>query len=101
MKALRFGSIMAAAAIFGACSDSTTGPGTGTPGAESVSLSFSTNPGGAANAISPFSASMSGAFGDTLRAGNDVLIIDRAQIVLREIELKKQEVIDCDVEPDP
>lgn len=39
--------------------------------------------------------------GDTLTDGTNTLIITRAEIVLREIELKQQETVNCDVAPEP
>lgn len=38
---------------------------------------------------------------DTVVSGSDTLILTRAQIVLGEIELKRAETSDCDVEPEP
>lgn len=38
---------------------------------------------------------------DTLTDGTNTLIITKAEIVLREIELKQQETANCDVEPAP
>jgi hypothetical protein len=38
---------------------------------------------------------------DTLTDGTNTLVITRAEIVLREIELKQQETTNCDVEPEP
>lgn len=99
MKIAKVGLAMITAALFGACSD-TNGPGNN-QGNENVSLSFSTYRPGTVGAVSPFSGSVFGIMSDTLRSGADVLILDRAQIVLREIELKRQEIVDCDVEPEP
>ena len=44
---------------------------------------------------------LAAAFDDTIIAGNDTLVITRAQLVLSEIELKQVETSDCDVEPEP
>jgi hypothetical protein len=63
-----------------------------------VAVSFSTRPGGVAP--SPLGLP-SPAFDDTLTAGADTLIITNAWLVLREIELKRVEATDCDVEPEP
>jgi hypothetical protein len=41
------------------------------------------------------------ALDDTTVVGSDTLVITRAQLVLREIELKQLETPDCDVEPEP
>ena len=88
-------SALAALLLVAACSDST-GPG------RSLSLSFATRlPAGAqAPSRAPaFGAAVTGA--DTLTDGTNTLIITKAEIVLREIELERQEVVDCDVEPEP
>jgi len=95
---------MAAAAIFGACSDGTTGPGTGTPGVDDgipprATLSFASRAATTPAAAPAFS--YASAFGDTITSGGNTLIIDRVRIVLEEIELERQEVVDCDVEPEP
>ena len=86
---------LAALAVM-ACSDGT-GPGT------SVSLSFATRPSaGALTAAFGAPRAPGIAFaGDTLKDGTNTLIITSAQIVLREIELKRQEVVNCDVTPEP
>ncbi|HXV85120.1 MAG TPA: hypothetical protein VD793_00395 [Gemmatimonadales bacterium] len=80
------------------CSDGA-GPG------RAVSLSFATQlPAGALGTPaafgSPSSARLSVA-GDTLRDGTNTLVIESAQMVLREIELERQEVVDCDTDPEP
>jgi len=86
MKSTRMFSVIAAAALAAACSDGT-GPGSdGT-----VSLSFTTQLGGPAAQLSRV-----GALDDTITAGGDVIIITRAQIVLREIELKRQDDDGCE-----
>jgi hypothetical protein len=76
---------IALAASLAACSDGA-GPGSDA----TVSLSFATRAPGAA--ASGFSASL---MSDTLVDGTNTLIITKAEIVLREIELKKQEYEDC------
>jgi hypothetical protein len=64
-----------------------------------VAVSFATQPSAAAS--SPFRHATAPVLDDTLTAGSDTLIITRARLVLREIELKKVEATDCDVEPEP
>jgi hypothetical protein len=78
-------SLLAAAALLAGCSDSVA------PGSQ-VSLSFSGGPATAAPNVG-FSAAAS--------AGAATLVITKAEVVLREIELKRVEVVDCDVEPEP
>lgn len=79
-----------------ACSDGT-GPGT------TVSLSFATRPSAGAFAAAFGAPRAPGIIlaGDTIKDGTNTLVITSAQIVLREIELERQEVVDCDVEPEP
>lgn len=77
--------------------------GTG-PGAGPTSLSFSTRlPAGMAPAPSrapAFGAMVTGA--DTLTDGTNTLIITSAQIVLRDIELERQDVANlCGTDPEP
>lgn len=76
-----------AAFALAACGDSTT-PGSG------VALSFSTFSPSAAP--SPPAGMSAVAFDDTLTTGSDTLIITKAEIVLREIELERVETTDCD-----
>jgi hypothetical protein len=80
-------------AVLGACSDSGTGPND--PGAAAVSLSFSANP---AAGIQP---RVSGWGPGASVLVNAQLELTKVEIVLREIELKRVEVVDCDVEPEP
>ncbi|HWP38912.1 MAG TPA: hypothetical protein VNL18_15305 [Gemmatimonadales bacterium] len=81
------------------CSDGA-GPGT----QPIVSLSFATrlpsgmSPQAAPGASQSWSLAMAN---DTIKDGTNTLVITSAQIVLREIELERQEVTDCDVEPEP
>lgn len=83
---------MTAVLVISACKDSN-GPGS------AVTLSFgSRNP--AVTAVAPM-YSVTGALGDTIRSGSDVLIVDKVEIVLKQIELEGQEVSDCDVTPKP
>lgn len=87
-----------AALFLASCSGDSTGLGT------TVSLSFST-PAGSGTAAAPFSASpFIGGLSlspVTFTSGSNVLVITKAEIVLREIELERVEVADCDVEPEP
>ncbi|GBD32547.1 hypothetical protein HRbin33_01517 [bacterium HR33] len=78
------------------CSDGT-GPGT----APRVSLSFATRVPSQTAASAPAYEGFSSPASDTISDGANTLIITRAQLVLREIELERQEVADCDVEPEP
>jgi len=78
--------VIALAALAAACSD-----GTG-PGADgTVSLSFATQAGGSGAQFSSV-----GVLGDPITVGDDVLVITRAQVVLREIELKLQNDDGCE-----
>jgi hypothetical protein len=78
--------VIAMAVAAGACSD-----GTG-PGADgTVSLSFTTQLGGAGAQLS--SVAM---LDDTITAGGDVIVITRAQLVLGEIELKREDDDGCE-----
>ena len=79
-------------ALVAAC-DSGTGPGS------AVSLSFASRDPAVA-AVAPL-FSVAGIAGDTIRSGADVLILDKVEIVLKQIELEGQEVSDCDVSPKP
>ena len=83
----------AALLVLAACSDST-GPTTGA----GVSFSFASDV-TAAGAPAPglFGGSMAGPITD----GVNTLNITSVQVVLREIELERVEVVDCDVEPEP
>ncbi len=78
---------LTAALALAACSDGA-GPG-GQPG---VSLSFSTRAPGAQPTAGFFASVMA----DTLMDGQNELIITQVEIVLREIELKRQEAFACD-----
>jgi hypothetical protein len=72
--------------------------GTG-PLKTNVQVSFATR--GAAGATFAERAPSFALASDTLTDGTNTLIIDRVEIVLREVELKQQETVDCDVEPEP
>jgi hypothetical protein len=76
--------VMGMAAALAACSD--TGPS-----ARTVSLTFATGAAGG-----PLLSRM-GVASDTIVSGSDVLVITRAQVVLREIELKRENDDLCDV----
>ncbi len=90
--------VVVAALFLASCSGDSTGLGT------TVSLSFST-PAGSGTAAAPFSASpFTGGLSlspVTFTSGSNVLVITKAEVVLREIELERVEVVDCDVEPEP
>ena len=83
----------AALLVLAACSDAT-GPTTGS----GVSLTF-------ASGVSAGGAAAPGLFSGPLASpisdGVNTLTITTVQVVLREIELKRVEVTDCDVEPEP
>jgi len=80
--------IAATLPLLAACSTGTEPTGT------SVSLSFTTRaPSGPAFSI------QHGA--DTLTDAQNQLVITSAQVVMREIELERVDVADCDVEPEP
>jgi len=85
-------------ALATACSDGA-GPG------HTVSLSFATRlPAGGLAAAPTYGAPQSAAImlaGDTMTDGTNTLVIVSAQMVLREIELERQEVTDCDDSPGP
>lgn len=76
-----------------ACSDSS-GPNGGGTGLGNVAVSFATQSGAAG---SPAAAAYAPApmLGDTLVSGSDTLILTSAQIVLREVELRRAEVASC------
>lgn len=81
----RMVAVLGMAAALAACGD---GTGPGAP--RTVSLTFSTGaPGG------PLFSRL-GVADDTIISGSDVLVITRAQIVLREIELKREDDDVCD-----
>ena len=85
------------ALVAAACGDGA-GPG------RTVSLSFATRLPAGGLAAGPFAAPRSAGIiqaGDTMTDGTNTLIVTSAQIVLREIELKRQEVANCNVEPRP
>ncbi len=94
MKRLGVLTLITAIAALTACNDST-GPG---GNATQVSLSFTAGTAGAPAAASGLFA---GPADLTFSDGQNELIITKAEVVLREIELERVEVVDCDVEPEP
>ncbi len=78
--------VLAAVFLMAACSD-----GAGPSNQPGLSLSFSTRAPAATQAPAAFASSLA----DTLDDGQNVLIIDRAEVVLREIELERMND-DCD-----
>jgi hypothetical protein len=85
---------LVAALLVAACSDSTA---PGQPG--TVSLSFTTGSAGPAPAAPGLF--LSAAAIDLTDGSSNTLTLDRVEVVLREIELQRVEVVDCDVEPEP
>ncbi len=77
-----------AVGLLAACGNGT-GPGT------QISLSFS----GGASVSSPNPGLFSAA--DPLTDGTNTLTINSAEVVLRRIKLKRQEVLSCDATPEP
>lgn len=93
MKRLILGLIMAAAVA--GCSDTTV------PLAfRDVQVSFATQSPVPAFSRSGPTTAPAIALDDTLVSGADTLILTSAEIVLREVELKRSDVTDCDSEPD-
>lgn len=86
--------LMAGIALLAACSD---GTAPAAPGATRVSLSFSAGPSAQRAPVQAMRAPSS----DTLSDGQNQLILSSVEVVLREIELKRVEIVDCDVEPEP
>ena len=64
-----------------------------------VAVSFATQSPSAGTPAPSFSRVA--AMDDTLVVGTDTLILTSVEVVLREIELKRAETADCDVEPEP
>ncbi len=81
------------AALTAACSETGTINGPELEGPHRVSLSFSTRPDGQSSSGAP---NFMVAASDTLVDGENTLILDRVQIVLREIELERTGVVSCD-----
>ncbi len=89
MKRIIMGSSLLAALTLSACSE------TNTPTQfRNVQVSFATQSAGSA----PL-AMTTATLDDTLTSGTDTLLIESAEIVLREIELKRIDVTNCDLEP--
>jgi hypothetical protein len=83
--------VMSLAALIASCSESTT------PTVfKNVQVSFATQPAAALMASVSGTAAPSAFLDDTLVSGTDTLIVTSAEIVLREIELKRIDVTDCD-----
>ncbi len=81
--------LLGAVAVLAACSE-----GTGPIGnVTRVSLSFSTAAGA--------QPSLSVVAADTMTDGQNELVLSSVEVVLREIELKRVDVVDCDVAPEP
>jgi hypothetical protein len=76
-----------------ACGDAT---GPGSNGQPVVTLSFATRQPATASLARGLSLQATGALADTLTTGGDTLIITRARIVMREIELERVEATSCD-----
>ncbi len=86
--------LLALGTVISACSDNT-GPTAGGPA--TVSLSFTTTgSAGAAFSRSSFGIGANLAVADTFVSGSDTLIVTRARVVLREIELKRVNEFACD-----
>jgi len=81
----RFLALMALLAIGAACSDSSNGPGVNA----AVQVSFATQP------TTAVAASVSGVLADTIVDGGDTLVLTSVEVVMREIELKRVESVDC------
>lgn len=87
--------IMSLVAFIASCNESTT------PTVfRNVQVSFATQPAAAPLASVSGTASPSAFLDDTLVTGTDTLIITSAQIVLREIELRRIDTADCDSQLD-
>ncbi len=82
--------LIGAVAMLAACSDGTAPP----DGATRVSLSFST---GSSVEAAPAAALAAAPISD----GQNELVLSSVEVVLREIELKRVDVTDCDMEPEP
>lgn len=92
MRSTLLASLLAAVAL--ACGEPTT-PTT----FKTVQVSFATQADGTTMLASVFGPRA--ALGDTLAVDEDTLVLSSVEVVLREIELKRLEVADCDVEPEP
>ena len=85
--------ILGIALALAACGDAT---GPGSNGQPVVSLSFTTRQPATASLALGLSLQAASALADTVITNGDTLIITRAQIVLREIELERVEATSCD-----
>lgn len=85
-------SLIVTAALLAACSD-------GAPDGSRVSLTFASSSTSGVQPAAGFFASMAPPV--TFDDGQNELVIEKVEIVLREIELERIEVVDCDVEPEP
>ena len=88
--------VMSLVAFIASCSESTT------PTVfRNVQVSFATQPAASSLAgVSGTRTASAALLNDTLVSGTDTLIITNAEIVLREIELKRLDVTDCDSQLD-
>jgi len=66
---------------------------------KTIQVSFATQAAGTAMLSRAFGSEA--ALDDTLVVGADTLVFGSVEIVLREIELKRLEVLDCDITPEP
>lgn len=88
MKSLTMSFLCAATLALGACSD-----GNGPGGAANVQVSFATQ--------APTGASVQRvALADTIVTGTDILVVSRARLVLREVELRRAAADSCIEEDD-
>ena len=97
MKTITGAATLAATLILAAGCGNATGPGAG----PNVSLSFSTRPAGVAAAPARAAASTAATAADTLSDGTNTLVITSAQLVLKKIELERQDAATCDSTPEP
>jgi hypothetical protein len=88
MMKTRFLMTLGLAALLGACSN-----GTG-PNGNTVSLSIATTA-----RMAPLFSAM-GVMNDTVVSGNDTIVITNAQLVMRQIELKRVESAGCQAGPE-
>jgi hypothetical protein len=97
MRRLTVASTLLIAFALAACSDANT-----PTQFRNVQVSFATQSAGSAPlaATIPMGAMSAAAMGDTVSSGSDTLIITSAEIVLREIKLKRIDVASCDLSPD-
>lgn len=93
MRAVASITLILTALALAACGDSAG------PGGAGVSLSLATGAAGAQPASPAGLASAPAAY--VLSDGQNELIITRAEVVAREIELEPVDVADCDIEPEP